>query len=326
MRIVFIVAASLLIFTVGSRVVETSWKDSILEPQLWDTRARVPEFSATAARSILKFIGSSVSGAVQMEPVPTIIWAPSETQLMAAPGESKSVGVSFSSSEDMNDVLVQVVGEVKSFLRVEPSMVPSIRAGLPIPLTLIITPASDVPLRTFVGTIQLKGTGHAAKTFVKPLPITLNIWRSVTDKGLILYYPAHWQLNPKTLAVSGPLALDNFSNSYEQGGAIPIAGARIDISTVQFLPTLSLNDMAKKDFAQAEINSIEPIFLLDQVGIRITFRIPFTSKLAYKSIAVYLYYNISVYRLILFYNFGDPLENQFLRDFQQILATVQFVR
>jgi len=124
---------------------------------------------------------------------PKIKWTPTQVSETLSPNESKSVSVSFNSSENINNIAVWVVPELQPFLHVEPSAIPSVIAGATVTVTLIIAPAANAPLGTFDGTIHLKSTGKSSKTFAKPLPITLQVGQLFQNEQsgyeIRLYYP-----------------------------------------------------------------------------------------------------------------------------------------
>lgn len=128
---------------------------------------------------------------------PKITWTPSKISETVSPLESKSIVVSFTSSENINNVAVRVVPELQSYLQTQPSIFSSIQAGITVNLTLAISIPADASLGNYDGTIQLKSTGKSAKTYAKPLPVTLYIWKSLEDPILpyTLKYPGNWRIS-----------------------------------------------------------------------------------------------------------------------------------
>ena len=125
---------------------------------------------------------------------PRITWTRNKISETVSPQQTKSVFVSFTSSEKIYNVIVRIDPEVQPYLRIKPRMFSFIKARSVIHLTLTISAPVGAPFGTFNGTIQLKSTGKSAKTYAKPLPITLNIWKSIEDPILpyLLKYPGNW--------------------------------------------------------------------------------------------------------------------------------------
>jgi len=124
---------------------------------------------------------------------PKITWTPNKISETVSPLESKSVVVSFTTSENINNVDVNVVPELQPYLQIQPSTFSSIKAGSTNNLTLTISASANSPLGTFDGTIQLKSTGKPAKTYAKPLPVTLSVGQKYVYENISFYYPTFGQ-------------------------------------------------------------------------------------------------------------------------------------
>jgi hypothetical protein len=253
---------------------------------------------------------------------PKITWIPSQISETVSPKQSKSVTVSFTSSENISNIAVRVVPEIQPFLHVEPSAFSSFKPGGAVTVTLIIAPSADAPLGTFDGTIQLKSTGKSSKTFAKPLPITLNIWQSVAEKGLVLAYPPLWQRNPIFTEPNHPISLDTFNSKYGQGGVIPKGAAVITILKL----SSSINEIISKDSVETTIRSTDTTLVDGTEATKIIYAIPFEPLFTYSNVIVYVPKGTTVYKFSLLYREGDPNEEEFLSNFQQILDTVQFMQ
>jgi hypothetical protein len=111
---------------------------------------------------------------------PTITWTPSEVVETIAQGQTKTITVSFSSDEDLANVAVFIVPELSPYVSATPSSFSSISAGVTTTITLTLSAATDAPLGTIEGTLQLKdNSGKSQKTYAQPLPITLIIQESL---------------------------------------------------------------------------------------------------------------------------------------------------
>lgn len=100
---------------------------------------------------------------------PVISWTPSALAGEIARGNSKTVAVSFTSLQTVNDVEVRVVPELQPYVQVNPSAFAVIPAGKPRTLQVTFSASNSSPLRTFDGTIQLRQRNNLAR----PLPVTV---------------------------------------------------------------------------------------------------------------------------------------------------------
>jgi hypothetical protein len=100
---------------------------------------------------------------------PVISWTPSALAGEVAGGNSKTVTVSFTSSETFNNVEVRVVPELQPFVQVNPTTFAVIPAGQPRTLNVTFSASNSSPFGTFDGTIQLRQRNNLAR----PLPVTV---------------------------------------------------------------------------------------------------------------------------------------------------------
>jgi hypothetical protein len=257
---------------------------------------------------------------------PVISWVPESLNETILVGETKTVSVSFTASEDITrEVMVRVVPELEPFVRTEPTSFPNITAGQPINLDVIISAQADALPKTIEGTIQIRGAGRPPKNFARPLPVKVEIRASVEEQGLRLGYPQNWEVNEFLLTLDGPLSLNNFANAYAEGGIIPNGGAKIDITTIP-LPSTPISDVIASDLHGTTIVGTSLQTVGGESGTRIIYTADFPPLLVEKSIAVYVPHNNTLYKFFLSYREGDPLENQFITDFQQILDSVRFAQ
>jgi hypothetical protein len=123
---------------------------------------------------------------------PSVSWSPASIRETILAGETKTVALSFTASENVKNVVVQVVPKLQPFVRTNPSSFTSITKGQTVNLSVVISaPATSLP-GTFDGTIQLRSGSNPKITFAKPLPVTLNvIWTQFQDPntGIAFSYP-----------------------------------------------------------------------------------------------------------------------------------------
>lgn len=118
----------------------------------------------------LLFLFSAASGAV-----PTINWTPPSVTQKVSTGQTITVPVTFTASENISNAVVRVVPALVPFVATNPSSYASIPKGQTVTLTLTISAAASSPIGTFEGTIQLKSGGKSNTTFAKPLPVTITV-------------------------------------------------------------------------------------------------------------------------------------------------------
>jgi uncharacterized protein YfaP (DUF2135 family) len=118
----------------------------------------------------LLFLFSAASGAT-----PTINWTPPSVTQKVATGQTITVPVTFTASENISNAVVRVVPALAPFVATNPKTFTSIPKGQARTLTLTISAAATSPLGTFDGTIQLKSSGKSDTTFAKPLPVTVTV-------------------------------------------------------------------------------------------------------------------------------------------------------
>jgi hypothetical protein len=116
-----------------------------------------------------------VLGPPPVEAVPTISWTPSSVFEVVGQGQIKTVQVSFTASEDMSGVVVQVVPELQPFVQVTPQAIATISSGQPVTLSLQVSaPPTSLP-GPFEGTIRLIAGADRKGTLAQPLPATIRV-------------------------------------------------------------------------------------------------------------------------------------------------------
>jgi hypothetical protein len=116
-----------------------------------------------------------VVGPSSAEAAPSITWTPGSLNEIIGQGQTKTVAVSFTSSEKLTNVVVRVVPELQPYVQVSPSSFASIAKGQTLSINVTIAAAATAPLGTATGTIQLRSGKGAPKTFAKPLPIEIMV-------------------------------------------------------------------------------------------------------------------------------------------------------
>jgi len=255
------------------------------------------------------------------EAAPTITWNPTSVTDSVATGQTKTLRVSFTSSQPASNVSVDIVPALLPFVRVSPTTLPSVAQGQTIHVTLTLSASKNSPVGTVQGVIQVR----VGPVLAKPLPVNITICRCVTAKGVSLDYPSNWQLNSQLLDLNGPIALNTFSNAYGEGGIIPNGGAEIDITTIP-LPTQPLSGFIAKELVDAVIESTTAVTVIGETATQVTYIDTYTPGLSYKNVAIYFPHGTLLYKLYLSYRAGDPAEPQFLAEFQQVVNSLQLTQ
>jgi hypothetical protein len=106
---------------------------------------------------------------------PVISWVPESVSETILAGETKTVSVSFTASEDLGAVEVRVVPELAPYVSTNPTSFPALVAGQETNIEIIISAAADAPPQTVDGTIQIRNAGQPPRNFAQPLPVIISI-------------------------------------------------------------------------------------------------------------------------------------------------------
>lgn len=122
---------------------------------------------------------------------PPVAWAPESVSEILLPGESDAVAVFWTASQEVSDARVEVVPELEAFVQVSPVDLGDVNEGDEVTLTLQLSvPVEAVP-GLIEGTIQVKSANTPKRVFARPLPVTIEIWQTVTEatSGVTLAFP-----------------------------------------------------------------------------------------------------------------------------------------
>ena len=126
---------------------------------------------------------------------PTFSWSPSSVVQVISPGQSKTIPLSFTSSQNANNVAVRIVPALQPFVQANPSIFASISKGQTKTLTLTVSASATAALGTTQGSIQLR----SGNTLAQPLPVTLNIWVKVSTDVVTFFVPQTVTANGGTI-------------------------------------------------------------------------------------------------------------------------------
>ena len=127
------------------------------------------------------FFFSSIADAA-----PAINWMPVSVTQKVATGQTITVPITFTVSENISDSVVNVVPTFAPFVTVSHTSFASMSKNQTVTLTLTFSAATSSPIGTFDGTIQLKSNGKSNATFAKPLPVTVTTFVMTPEQKIQL--------------------------------------------------------------------------------------------------------------------------------------------
>jgi hypothetical protein len=213
------------------------------------------------------------------------------------------------------------VPAIAGFVTLQPNSFARISAGVTQSVRLTFSVPAGTPFGKKKGAIHLR-TGSQA--LPQTLKLLINVWPSITSGGLAVRYPPTWHVDARLLAVGGHVLLTTMTNGLNQGGVVPTGGAEIDITATPFGRT-DLDNAITNDLRGLSIQSKEAISVAASGATKVSYREELTPTIVTGNVAVYIPRAARLYKLFLSYNAGDPLEAQFLGDFERILNGIYFV-
>ena len=271
--------------------------------------------------SVKPATSTALSTSARTDP-PNITWAPPMIALVMPPGAVRTVNVSLTSRDKIQDAAVEAEPQIANFLSLRPNTFATLPAGKPKQIQIAFSIPSGTNLGIYQGTVYLRS---GASTIPQTLKVSLN----VTAEGVALSVPQSFQVDSGLIDLGGPISLDNFEHQYYHGGIIPTGGAEINITSVT-LPRSLTDFIANENHGQGiSIASASEITVSGSAATEVVSIDMYTSTsgitmLALKRIAVYIPKNRLLFKIYLTYNAGDPRESQFLASFRQLLGSVQF--
>lgn len=123
---------------------------------------------------------------------PIITWTPASVSQTILAGESITIPVSFTSSEDLTNVEVRVVPELMPYVTISPTSFINISKSSTVQLEVILSSDPVQLPDTMEGTLQLRSVGDPRRVYSQPLPITLSVnWNVFREDrfGYSINYP-----------------------------------------------------------------------------------------------------------------------------------------
>src|SRR5207302_2294276 len=119
---------------------------------------------------------------------PKITWSQNQIEMILAPTESASSDLTFSSSLDLQNAVIEAVPAIAGLMTVQPKTFASISAGSSNAVHFSFSIPAGTALGSYNGTIHVRiGTSTLPQT----LKITINSWNHVTDAaaGFSTFFP-----------------------------------------------------------------------------------------------------------------------------------------
>jgi hypothetical protein len=272
---------------------------------------------------IVAFLLQSLAPAANVAQ-PRISWTPANIQVILPLGSSTSSQVTFVSDLALPNATLEVVPELASFLKIQPSHLSKIQGGRTQQLLITFSAPTNATLGNYDGTIRAR---IGARTIPQTLKVTLTLTNplpgTVTNKGISVTIPPGFRLDKDALALGGPISLNNFNNNFLRGGIIPQGGVEIDVTSIP-LPKPPLNDLIAAELEGSTITSSVTTVVGGESATEVFYTDVFGPSLTYSNVAVYVPHLTTVYKIYLSYRSDDPTETQILAAFQQMISTIQF--
>lgn len=218
-------------------------------------------------RKIL-FIGIAavvaVAGLVFLVPqdspaAPVITWTPGSVAETISPGASKTINVSFVSSEDLRDVEVRVVPELGPFVKVTPTNSLILLRGDAQSLTLEMNIPEKAQLGQVLGTIHLV---VGRRTVATPLKVAISIGNIVIDTASCYQMRYYDDLNLAPLNSRRPKFISGKYLSSAIDG-LHISVLVYDNSAREEIEQWYQNNLADKEYSFPEFNRVTELLTVN---------------------------------------------------------------
>lgn len=106
---------------------------------------------------------------------PAAMWTPRSVTRVVGVGETLTVPVSFTASQDLDNVVVRIVPQLRPYVEIDPLMLGDIARGGTTKFNVVISPTASSQPQIVKGTIQLRSGNVPERTFLATLPVTVII-------------------------------------------------------------------------------------------------------------------------------------------------------
>lgn len=140
---------------------------------------------------------------------PRIKWSEKSVEVILSPGESATKNLTFASTLDLENVMIEAVPEIAGFLSIQPNSFGSVQMNQQQAVSIFFSVPTTASLGTFDGTIHMR---TANRTVPQTLKVIVNIWKasqvSSSSATVEFNYPPDWRA-----AAEGTPTVDLFGAS-----------------------------------------------------------------------------------------------------------------
>ena len=142
--------------------------------------------------------------------------------------------------------------------------------------------------------------------------------------GVRVVVPPSWNVNQRVIQAGGPIALNNFSSHYGQGGIAPPRGAEIDVTRVP-RPKGTVQEYAQEELVDAVLYGQDksPVPGRNAYGVRYRDQI---GKSETENVVIYVPRPRYLYKFYLSYRRGDPSAKNHEKAFRHLVRTAEFLK
>jgi len=170
------------------------------------------------ALSLLAMLGlAALFAAPPAAAEPAIRWNPNRVEETLQPGQTRTIGTSFTALADVPSAILRVSTSVTPYVSVQPSSIGPVSKGQTVTVTLTVSVPIDALPATTTGAVQLRiaephGKKEFGKTIARPLPVAVCVeWPKATLENLHVSYPptldaiVHAEFRVVRFSVADPL-------------------------------------------------------------------------------------------------------------------------
>lgn len=156
---------------------------------------------------------------------PKITWSKKQIEVVLSPGESTTKTLTFTSTQGLQNVVIEPVPKIAPFLSIQPSTIANVPANQPQSVQVLFAIPAAATLANYEGTIHVRS---GSQTLAHPLVLTLHVWETIRhrESGILMSYPPGWTSSLGTTQIAF------FPNNKSPNGTLQYVG---DI-TAEFLP------------------------------------------------------------------------------------------
>jgi len=147
---------------------------------------------------------------------PTIAWSPGTLDLILSPGENASRSITFTSSTDLTNVVLEAVPTIAPFVTIKPNTISRVRANRPEKVQISFSIPITTTLGNYPGTIHLR---LGSQTLPQTLKLNIDVWQPFVNQsiGIVFKLPPGFSANNPNPHIGQTINIGNFETT-EPGG------------------------------------------------------------------------------------------------------------